>query len=99
MNLSKSNILLSFANYEIRPLVQGKSYAKYLNEFHDFLNTIWWHNLRVGNWKLFIDTLETNAHNNTFRLISGSLGKLEIPRELTSKQSEILELKVIIQKI
>ncbi|KAM7352464.1 uncharacterized protein ACRADG_004968 [Cochliomyia hominivorax] len=92
LNLTNINSWLNLANYELSSIVQGNSYKKYFNEYINILNTIWWRNLRLGNWKLFMDTLENYAHNNSFQLYSGTSGIVQVP---TFKKDvyEILEIK------
>ncbi|XP_065356078.1 uncharacterized protein LOC135950466 [Calliphora vicina] len=93
-DLSRLNPLVSFADLEVSSIVQGHSYAKYFKEYNDFLNIIWWRNLRLGNWKLFINTLENYAGKNSFQIFTGTSHMLELPLNLTHKQSKKLELKI-----
>ncbi|KAI8124984.1 hypothetical protein FF38_09491 [Lucilia cuprina] len=80
-DMSKTNPWLNLANYEISPIVQGVSYEYYFNEYVNMLNTIWWRNLRLGNWKLFMNTLENYAYNNSFQLYTGTSGEVRFPRK------------------
>ncbi|XP_065357671.1 uncharacterized protein LOC135951864 [Calliphora vicina] len=77
--LSKTNHWLYLAAYEMSPIVQGASYEHYFKEYLSILNTIWWRNLRLGNWKLFMNTLENYAYNNSFQLYTGTSGVVTIP--------------------
>ena len=77
--MSEHNFWLQLANYEMSSIIQGKSYRNYFQEYLNLLNTIWWSNLRLGNWKRFMDTLETYAYNNTFQLYTGTSGVARRP--------------------
>ena len=77
--MSENNFWLKLANYEISSIIQGKSYQKYFQEYTNQLNVIWWSNLRLGNWKRFMDTLETYAYNNSFQLYTGTSGVVRKP--------------------
>ncbi|KAI8124985.1 hypothetical protein FF38_09493 [Lucilia cuprina] len=99
INLYELNPLLSFANYEVSSIVQGHSYAEYFKEYNVFLNIIWWRNLRLGNWKMFINTLENYAINNRFEILTGTSGIVELPINLTEKHSKKLELEIDMKTI
>ncbi|KAI8124782.1 hypothetical protein CVS40_4687 [Lucilia cuprina] len=92
--LAKIDEWLNFANYEISSIVQDETLKKYFQEYDNILNTIWWRNLRLGNWKRFQKTLANYAQYNKFEIYTGTWGVARYPSEDRWYKEKLLEMTI-----
>lgn len=84
---------LNLANYEVSLIVQDESMTHYLKDFKSMFNIIWWRNLRLGNWKLFMKALENHAHGSSYELYTGISGVAQYPTNDKCVKEKLLEMK------
>ncbi|XP_065356077.1 uncharacterized protein LOC135950465 [Calliphora vicina] len=93
-DLRKTEEWLNLADYEISSIVQDKSIKKYFDEYKNILNIIWWRNLRLGNWKHFVDTLANYDNNNSYEIYTGTSGVAQYPSDDKWYKEKLLEIKI-----
>ncbi|KAL9930513.1 uncharacterized protein ACN427_014947 isoform 3-T3 [Glossina fuscipes fuscipes] len=78
--LSENNSWVSMANYEYGSLVQSSPYLSYFQHYGQLIDVIWWHNLRVFNWRRFLNALQMHFEElNNYRIYLGTLGVIRVP--------------------
>ncbi|XP_065357079.1 uncharacterized protein LOC135951368 [Calliphora vicina] len=92
--LRKNSEWLNLADFEISSIVQDKTLKTYFDEYKNILNIIWWRNLRLGNWKRFLNTLEDYGQNNSFEIYTGTSGVAEYPTDDKCYKERLLEMKI-----
>lgn len=92
-NLRNTDGWLNLANYEVSLIVQDESMTQYLKDFKSMFNIIWWRNLRLGNWKLFMKALENHAQNSSYELYTGISGVAQYPTNDNCVKEKLLEMK------
>ncbi|XP_037827771.1 uncharacterized protein LOC119615859 [Lucilia sericata] len=85
---------LNLANYEISSIVQDETLKEYFKEYDNILKTVWWRNLRLGNWKRFQKTLANYAKYNKFEIYTGTSGVAQYPSEDRWYKEKPLEMTI-----
>uniref|UniRef100_A0A1A9WKG5 Uncharacterized protein n=1 Tax=Glossina brevipalpis TaxID=37001 RepID=A0A1A9WKG5_9MUSC len=94
--LSGNNSWISMANYEYESLVQSGPYLRYFQQYGQLMEIIWWHNLRIFNWRRFLNALEMHFEElNNYRVYLGTLGVVQVPLWTLSSEITWLEIQVL----
>ncbi|KAM7352466.1 uncharacterized protein ACRADG_004969 isoform 2-T2 [Cochliomyia hominivorax] len=89
-----SDVWLNLANFEVSLIIQDGVLETYLNDFKSIFNIIWWRNLRLGNWKRFLNTLSMYAINSSYELYTGTSGVAQYPTNDKCIKEKFLEMKI-----
>lgn len=93
--ISDANAWLKLANYEYGSIIQSGPYLRYFKQYHELLDILWWHNLRITNWQRFLNAFEEHTKTeNTYDVYMGTLDVVKIPSWSNPKEMEYLELEV-----
>uniref|UniRef100_A0A1A9V7Z7 Uncharacterized protein n=1 Tax=Glossina austeni TaxID=7395 RepID=A0A1A9V7Z7_GLOAU len=91
--LHETNVWLYLANYEYGSIIQNDPFINYFNQYNQLLDILWWQNLRLTNWRRFLDALEQHTANNSYEVYMGTLDVVQIPLWSNPKESEYLEVQ------
>uniref|UniRef100_W8BSC7 Uncharacterized protein n=1 Tax=Ceratitis capitata TaxID=7213 RepID=W8BSC7_CERCA len=78
-HLKRTIPLLETYDYDYVSLLQGTPLQEELAEFTHIFNTMWWRNLRIGNWRFYMDALATRSKHISYRVYMGTTGLMRIP--------------------
>uniref|UniRef100_A0A1A9WKG1 Uncharacterized protein n=1 Tax=Glossina brevipalpis TaxID=37001 RepID=A0A1A9WKG1_9MUSC len=93
-HISDTNAWLKLANYEYENIIQSGPYLKYFKQYHELLDILWWHNLRVTNWPRFLNALEQHTKiENTYEVHMGTLGEVHVPLWTNPNEMKYLEIE------
>ncbi|XP_011184402.2 uncharacterized protein At3g18150 [Zeugodacus cucurbitae] len=71
--------ILETYDFDYVSLLQDTPLQNEFAEFAHIFNTMWWRNLRLGNWRFYLDALAARSKLISYRVYIGTSGKLRIP--------------------
>uniref|UniRef100_A0A1A9ZCU0 SRCR domain-containing protein n=1 Tax=Glossina pallidipes TaxID=7398 RepID=A0A1A9ZCU0_GLOPL len=91
--LSKKNPWLQLTRYEYANIIQSGPFVNYFNQYHQLLDILWWKNLRVANWRHFMNALEQHTTIYSYMIYTGTLDVVQIPVWSNPGEFEYLEVQ------
>uniref|UniRef100_A0A1B0BCX5 Uncharacterized protein n=1 Tax=Glossina palpalis gambiensis TaxID=67801 RepID=A0A1B0BCX5_9MUSC len=91
--LHQKNYWLHLANYAYGSIIQNDPFINYFNQYNQLLDILWWQNLRLTNWRRFLDALQQHTANNSYDVYMGTFDVVQIPLWSNPKESEYLEVQ------
>uniref|UniRef100_A0A1A9WKG6 Uncharacterized protein n=1 Tax=Glossina brevipalpis TaxID=37001 RepID=A0A1A9WKG6_9MUSC len=91
--LQEKNRWLSLANYEYGSIIQNNPFLNYFHQYNQLLDILWWQNLRLTNWRRFLDALDHHTTNNSYEVCMGTLNVVQVPLWSNSNEFEYLEVQ------
>ncbi|KAL9930509.1 uncharacterized protein ACN427_014945 [Glossina fuscipes fuscipes] len=91
--LSKRNPWLKLTRYEYANIIQSGPFLNYFNQYHQLLDILWWNNLRVANWRHFMNALEQHTTIYSYIIYTGTLDVVQIPVWSNPSEFEYLEVQ------
>ncbi|XP_011205980.2 uncharacterized protein LOC105228068 [Bactrocera dorsalis] len=78
-NVKRTVPLLETYDFDYVSLLQDVPLQAEFAEFAHIFNTMWWRNLRIGNWRFYLDALIARSKLIPYRVYVGTSGELRIP--------------------
>ncbi|XP_067633462.1 uncharacterized protein [Eurosta solidaginis] len=78
-NIKKEISILETYDFDYVSLLQDVPLQDEFAEFSHIFNTMWWRNLRIGNWRFYLEALSARAKEITYRVYMGTWGEMRLP--------------------
>uniref|UniRef100_A0A1A9VZU9 Uncharacterized protein n=1 Tax=Glossina brevipalpis TaxID=37001 RepID=A0A1A9VZU9_9MUSC len=91
--MSVRNPWLKSARYEYDNIIQSGPFINQFNQYHQLLDILWWHPLRVTNWYRFLNALEEHTNVHSYMIYMGTLDVVQIPIWSNPGKFQYLEVK------
>ncbi|XP_054740891.1 uncharacterized protein LOC129246250 [Anastrepha obliqua] len=78
-NVKEKESILENYDFDYVSLLQDGPLQDEFAEFTHIFNTMWWRNLRIGNWRFFLDALAARSRVLSYRVYVGTSGQMRLP--------------------
>lgn len=78
-NVKRAVSILETYDFDYVSLLQDTPLQDEFAEFVHIFNTMWWRNLRIGNWRFYLEALDARSKLIPYKVYVGTSGELRIP--------------------